>query len=49
MKMDEHVYCENGNCRVILFETWVKDGEVQSNCPGCGQFGRIKNKAEEER
>lgn len=33
-------YCENGQCRVVLFRAGA-DGHL--NCPGCGQFGRLKD------
>jgi hypothetical protein len=44
--MDDYnvVYCENDKCRVLIFENKIEieGGEVDNNCPGCGQFGRIK-------
>ena len=37
-------YCENGDCRVILFLTSVDPNvEPMQNCPGCGEFGRFKD------
>lgn len=48
--MDEVAYCENGDCRVQMFNTRLTDlekvvikGEKTQNCPGCGQYGRIKD------
>lgn len=41
------VYCENDECRVLIFETqsvMESDDEATENCPGCGQFGRTKGK-----
>ena len=37
-------FCENGGCAVITYEIGLKDGFPQQNCPGCGQFGRIKGR-----
>jgi hypothetical protein len=41
-------YCENANCRVVIFTTEtspeVPAPKEPRNCPGCGQFGRLKDK-----
>lgn len=29
-------YCENERCGVLMYQA--------KNCPGCGQFGRVKGK-----
>ena len=48
--MDDALYCENGECRVLMFkqaperEQVMQGTEMVSNCPGCGQFGRKKGK-----
>jgi hypothetical protein len=31
-------YCENKDCRVVLYEV-----NGATNCPGCGLFGRLKD------
>lgn len=39
-------YCENAECRVVLFTTKTVGPEREAesqNCPGCGQFGRLKD------
>lgn len=42
------LYCENEECRVVLYESVEHEGtppdEPNNNCPGCGQFGRKKGK-----
>lgn len=38
-------YCENGDCRVMLYRidpVEPREGHDQ-NCPGCGRFGRMKD------
>ena len=37
--MDEIAYCENADCRVVLFLIDMHD----KNCPQCGRFGRLKD------
>ena len=39
-------YCENSKCLVMIFEGDPDDTEDEPhlNCPGCGQFGRVKGK-----
>lgn len=42
-KNEETAYCENDDCRVVLYLlTEDNDGTKNENCPGCGQFGRLK-------
>jgi hypothetical protein len=43
--MDNLMYCENGDCRVELYNTkpTVNTNQPVANCPGCGQFGRKKD------
>jgi hypothetical protein len=39
-------FCENADCRVIMFRVGPKPGEYldnENNCPDCGRFGRIKD------
>jgi hypothetical protein len=39
------LYCENGECRVLMFTAEpVSAVEGTGHCPGCGQFGRKKGK-----
>lgn len=43
-------YCENGECRVIMYQvadtSHEAPGLLPDNCPGCGRFGRIKDEKE---
>lgn len=43
--MGETIYCENADCRVILFTTTPAPNTNQpvENCPSCGLFGRKKD------
>lgn len=39
-------YCENGECRVVMFRVGASPGEFldnENNCPDCGRFGRLKD------
>lgn len=56
--MEGYGFCENGDCRVVLYqlgeddsgEHYLRRDPVGSqNCPGCGRFGRIKDKASKTR
>ena len=44
----EDAYCENGDCRVTLYQTEREEVEEKQlaaqNCPSCGRFGRLKDK-----
>lgn len=43
----EEAYCENGDCRVTLYQIKTIEGTDlldDKNCPSCGRFGRIKDK-----
>ena len=51
MDEDDTLFCENKNCRVIVFKpvTGRRDHGgnhpvAESNCPGWGQFGSTKDK-----
>lgn len=45
--VDVIAFCENGSCVIILYKTAkpIREGATHAitNCPGCGQFGRLKN------
>lgn len=49
-------YCENGDCRVVLYTTSgtvslkgaTEDVKPLQNCPGCGRMGRLKDKPTKE-
>lgn len=38
--MGHDAYCENGDCRVVLFHVYEAGS---NNCPGCGRMGRLKD------
>jgi hypothetical protein len=40
---DDIMYCENGACRVVIYKT-----TDATNCPGCGLFGRLKDKPDDD-
>lgn len=44
MEDGESMYCENDECAVLVYEVRSHNAVLQSNCPGCGQFGRAKGK-----
>lgn len=50
MLQTEIAYCENGDCRVEMYQaiTDSYDVKTEKNCPGCGQFGRMKNEPKED-
>lgn len=40
--MEGFAYCEHADCDVILY-LWARS----PNCPGCGLYGRLKDKPTE--
>ena len=50
MMVGETRYCENADCRVILFsvEPSPVTNQPTENCPSCGLFGRKKDEKDEK-